>query len=104
MDIEDIVRALHGERVRITDHADHEALADDLSFDEIAHSVVHGEIVEDYPDDRPYPSCLIYGDAPAGDPVHSVWAYNEATAFAVLVTTYRPDPDRWIEWRTRRKK
>ena len=38
MEIEDIVRALRSDRVRITDHADIEALADRLSFDEIAHS------------------------------------------------------------------
>ena len=68
MDIEDIVRALNGNRVRITDHADNEALADDLSFDEIAHSVMHGEVVDDYPDDKPYPSCLIYGDTRDRDP------------------------------------
>ena len=104
MDIEDIVRALRARRVRITDHAYDEALADGLSFDEIAHSVVYGEVVEDYPGDKPYPSCLIYGDTRTGEPIHSVWAYNEDTAFAVLVTTYRPDPNRWIEWRTRRKK
>ena len=102
MEIEDIVHALHNKRVRITDHADVEALADSLSFDEIAHSVVHGEILEDYPDDNPYPSCLIHGDTQGGDPLHSVWAYNQDTAFAVLITTYRPDPDRWIEWRKRR--
>ena len=104
MEIEDIVRALRSDRVRITDHADLEALADGLSFEEIAHSVVHGEMLEDYPDDKPYPSCLIYGDTSSGDPVHSVWAYNQDSAFAVLITTYRPDPDRWIEWRTRRVK
>ena len=66
MEIEDIVRALRSDRIRITDHADVEALADDLSFDEIAHSVVHGAILEDYPDDKPYPSCLIYGDTGDG--------------------------------------
>ncbi len=103
MRIHDIVSALREKRVRITDHADEEALADGLSFDEIAHSVVHGEVLEDYPDDKPYPSCLIYGDTPGGDPVHSVWAYNHDTAFAVLITTYRPDPARWIEWRRRRR-
>ena len=104
MEIEDIVHALYDKRVRVSDHADEEALADNLSFDEIAHSVEHGEILEDYPDDKPFPSCLIHGSTPGGDPVHSVWAYNRETAFAVLITTYRPDPDRWIEWRKRRPK
>ena len=41
----------------ITDHAHEEAQADDLSFDEVYFSVVHGEIIEEYPEDRPYPSC-----------------------------------------------
>jgi hypothetical protein len=44
--------------VLITDHADEEAEADVLSFDEVYFSVVHGEIIEEYPTDSPYPSCL----------------------------------------------
>ena len=101
MDIEDILNAIRHSRVRITDHADAETLAEHLSFDEVMYSVRYGEIIEDYPDDRPYPSCLIYGDTPTDDPVHSVWAYNRETGSAVLVTTYRPDPARWVNWRIR---
>jgi hypothetical protein len=104
MTIDDIIDAIRNNRLRITDHADEEALADKLSFDEIFFSVFQGEIIEEYPDDRPYPSCLVYGDTFVGEPVHSVWAYNEANQWAVLITTYRPDPERWINWRTRRPK
>lgn len=74
MKVEDFVSAIVHNRTRITDHADSEAVADGLSFDEIYFSVLHGEIIREYPDDRPYPSCLIYGDTFAGDPVYSVWA------------------------------
>jgi hypothetical protein len=102
MTIEDIVDAIHHNQIRITDHADEEAHADRLSFDEVFFSVLQGEIIEDYPSDSPYPSCLIYGDTFAGVPVHSVWAYNEASRWAALITVYRPDPDRWINWRVRR--
>ena len=102
MRIEDIIDAIRHNRIRITDHADEEALADHLSFDAVFFSVVQGEIIEDYPDDRPYPSCLIYGDNFSGDPVHSVWVYNGDNQWAVLITVYRPDPERWINWRTRR--
>jgi hypothetical protein len=82
---------------------DEEAEVDELTFDEIYFSVLHGEIIEAYPDDRPYPSCLIYGMTFSGDPVHSVWAYNEENQWAVLVTVYRPDPDLWINWRERKR-
>ena len=103
MKINDIVHAIQKNHVRISDHADEEAEADELTFDEIYFSVMHGEIIEHYPDDRPYPSCLIYGMTFSDDPVHSVWAYNEENQWAVLVTVYRPDPDLWINWRERKK-
>ena len=103
MDINDIIEAIRTNRIRITDHADEEAQADQLSFDEIYFSVFYGEIIEDYPHDKPYPSCLIFGETFGGDPIHSVWAYNEQNRWAVLITVYRPDPNRWINWRTRRK-
>lgn len=100
--IEEINNAIRGNRLRITDHADEEAQTDKLSFKEIFFSVFHGEIIEDYPQDKPYPSCLVYGDTSRGEPVHSVWAYNEANQWAVLITVYRPDPERWIDWKIRR--
>lgn len=102
MDIQDIIDALRHNRIRITDHADEETHADRLTFDEVFFSVLQGEIIEGYPDDTPYPSCLIYGDTFGGEPVHSVWAYNEHNRWAVLITVYRPDPERWINWRERR--
>lgn len=104
MNITDIIEAIRTNRVRITEHADEEAEADHLTFDEIFFSVLHGEIIETYPSDRPYPSCLIYGRTFQGDPVHSVWAYNERNGWAVLITVYRPAPDRWIDGRERRKR
>lgn len=103
MDINNLIEAIHVNRVRITDHADEEAEADQLKFDEIYFSVFNGEIIEDYPTDKPYPSCLIYGQTVNGDPVHSVWAYNKQNQWAVLITVYRPDPNLWINWRERRK-
>ena len=42
------------------------------TFDEIYFSVMHGEIIEEYPDDKPHPSCLVMGKNFAGDPIHSV--------------------------------
>ncbi len=104
MEIEDLIRTIGEGKVIITDHADEEAENDALSFDEIYFSVVHGEIIEEYPQDKPYPSCLVYGDTFGGDPVHSVWAYNEANGFGVIITVYRPDPARWeSDWKTRRR-
>jgi len=103
MDIERIIDAIRKGRVRISDHADEEAEGDGLTFEEIYFSVMNGEIIERYPSDKPYPSCLIFGKTFSLDPVHSVWAYNEENKWVVLVTVYRPDPNRWINWRERKK-
>ena len=47
MDIQKLVAAIVHDHVRITDHADEEAQADDLSFDEIFGSIFRGEIIEE---------------------------------------------------------
>ena len=103
IDIQRIISAIQNERVLITNHADEEAEADKLKIDEVYFSVEHGSIIEIYIEDKPYPSCLIYGLTFSGDPIHSVWAYNPKTQWAILITVYRPDPKRWINWRKRRK-
>ena len=49
MNIQAIISAIQEKRIRITDHADEEAQADTLTFDEIFFSVLRGEVIEDYP-------------------------------------------------------
>ncbi|MCX9081720.1 MAG: DUF4258 domain-containing protein [Candidatus Methanoperedens sp.] len=102
MEITDIQNAIRAGQIRITDHADEEAQNDVLSYDEIFFSVLTGKIIEDYKDDKPYPSCLIYGNLFNNEPVHSVWAYNLDTKWAVMITVYRPDPSKWINWQRRK--
>ena len=62
-----------------------------------------GEIIETYIDDRPYPSCLVYGMTSGGEPLHSVWGYDDVERVGALITVYRPDPERWVSWRVRRR-
>ena len=80
--------------MRITDHADEETFDDRLTYEEIYLSVIQGEVIEDYPNDKPYPSCLIMGKNFSDEPIHSVWAYNPENKWVVLITVYRPDPER----------
>ncbi|MEA3349310.1 MAG: DUF4258 domain-containing protein [Chloroflexota bacterium] len=103
MNIDEIIDAIRKDKVRITDHADEETQAERLTFDQVFFSVLQGEVIEEYPHDRPYPSCLIFGNEFGGKPIHSVWAYNSDNGWTVLITVYVPDPERWIDWRTRRK-
>lgn len=102
--IKSIIESLQSNSIRITDHADEEAHNDELSFKEIFASISTGETIEQCPDDKPYPSCLIFSKNADNDPIHSVWAYNETTRSSVLITVYRPDPKQWIDGKLRRTK
>lgn len=104
MNLFEIIEAIKENRIRISDHADAEAQVDNLTFNDIIETVIEGEIIEEYHTDKPYPSCLIFGKTSKGDPVHSVWGCNEKNNWVVLITVYRPDQERWINWRKRRRK
>lgn len=102
MNIKNVINAIQHDRVNITRHAFQEAKEDELLLDEIYRATRDGEIIEDYPGDTPYPSCLIYGRNQYDEPIHTVWAYAAESQIAILITVYRPDPDRWIDWRIRK--
>ena len=102
MNIKHIIDAVQSNRINITRHARQEAKSDSLVLDEILYATHSGEIIEDYPDDKPYPSCLIYGKTSKSEPLHCVWAYDSISGIAVLITVYRPDPDMWIERKVRK--
>ena len=104
VEISDLVEAVRTDRFRVTEHADEETAADSLLLSNVLESLYAGEVIEYYPADRPYPSCLVFGFTETGDPVHSVWAFSAESKWAVLITVYRPDSERWIEWRRRRKR
>jgi Domain of unknown function (DUF4258) len=103
MEIEVLREAIAAGRVVVSRHGAREAADDDLVLGEIYDAVVtSGEILEAYPNAYPTPSCLVLGFNTIDDPIHSVWSYDQVRQVAKLITVYRPDPDRWINWRIRR--
>jgi len=73
-----------------------------ISDIEIHEILREGVIIEDYPDDTPYPSCLVSGRANQR-PIHVVMAYNNVEREAIVITAYEPDPEVWSENFSRRK-
>ena len=74
-----------------------------ISDREIHEILAEGVIIEDYPDDMPYPSCLVSGTI-NDRPIHIVMAYNNVEREAIVITAYEPDPDAWSENFTMRRK
>ena len=70
---------------------------------EIFESISSGQIIESYPNDKPYPSVLIYGRSKQNRPLHNVCAYNENDDLTIVITVYHPDPELWIDYKIRRK-
>jgi len=59
------------------------------------------EVIEDYPDDKYGPSCLILGFTTAGRPLHLQCSYPSRPLIKI-VTLYEPDPALWIQFRIRK--
>ena len=68
---------------------------------EIEEAVLLGKIIEDYPDDKYSPSCLIYGRSEAGRHLH---VQISLPPTVVVITAYEPDEVEWIDYRVRRIK
>ena len=66
-----------------------------IHIDELLEAIESGEIIEDYPDDKPYPSCLIFGRAQSGRPLHIVCAPVLDETLLIVITTYEPDRNKW---------
>jgi len=74
----------------------------EIRDDEVAQAILSGKIIEDYPEDTPYPSCLIYGKTSSGRPLHMVCAYASDIQKVIIITAYEPSPNQWIDFERRR--
>jgi hypothetical protein len=73
-----------------------------ISKSEVQAVVAYGEVIEERPDDTPFPSYLLL-DFLAGRPIHVVFSYDESTDTGYVITAYIPDPNLWQDnFRTRR--
>ncbi len=90
--------------VRISEHGYDELVSDELSVHEIVESVKDAVLVEDYPNYPKGAAVLVLQTDKKGDPIHVVWGIPKGHKRpAVLVTAYRPAPERWNENFTERK-
>lgn len=93
------IRALVGSRdIRVSDHGYDELAADGILVREVLAGVEGAQVLEDYPN-YPKGPCVLVLQRDEGDkPIHVVWGIpKDKTSPAVLVTGYRPDPERWTD-------
>lgn len=84
-------------------HAVDQSILRSIRVYELEEAILNNsEIIEDYPDDKYGPSCLVLGFTTAGRPLHIQCSYP-ARHLVKIVTIYEPEPGLWVDFRTRRR-
>lgn len=99
--IDDLRSKINQNAFKFSKHAVDQTILRNISVQEIRDAINNGEIIEDYPDDKYGPSCLIFGVTQIGRPIHIQCSYPSRPIVKV-VTVYEPNPDRWIDYKVRR--
>lgn len=87
-------------KVIFTGHARRRIDERKILINEIEKVILIGEIIEIYPNDKPYPSCLILGYVRNNEPLYVLCALGE---LVTIVTVHWFDPEKWINHKTRKE-
>lgn len=103
IDIADLCEYYEQDRILISLHAQERMRQRGIKQRDVRHCIVTGEVIEQYPDDFPYPSCLIFGYSENGNVLHVV-ASDEGT-MGRIITAYIPDTEKFEpDLKTRRER
>lgn len=88
--------------IAITKHVKNRLAERRIMLDDILSGIVSGEIIKQYEDDKPFPSCLILGKDTNRNPIHIVASIDNA--YLYLIPAYHPDCNEWeADLKTRRR-
>lgn len=75
------------EEFEFSQHAVYQSLLRGIAVREVREAIASGEVIEDYPQDRYGPSCLIFGFTASDRPIHIQCSH--ATGGSVKIITVR---------------
>lgn len=102
IDIETIKKYYKDDLVFMTFHASERLKERGIKVKEIREAVNNGEIIEQYPNDYPYPSCLILGITINKKYLHIV--ISDDGSKANIITAYYPSEIKWnSDYKTRKE-
>lgn len=99
--IEQIRDKIARNQFEFSEHAVSASILRHISVKELGEAIASGEIIEDYPDDKYGPSCLIVGFTLAYRPLHVQCSYPSRSLIKII-TLYEPNPSQWIDLRIRK--
>ena len=86
--IDDVRTCCTADKFILTEHLLTRMRQRHIRLEDIKNAITEGEIIEQYPTDYPFPSCLI-----SSGKIHMVCSINEG--FLYVITAYRPSPEKW---------
>lgn len=86
---------------RYSDHAFERAIVRGITREEIVQASSSMTVIENYPDDKYGPSCLVLGYTADNRPLHIQVSLAEESE-TLIITLYEPDPSEWEDYRRRR--
>ena len=102
MDIlEGICEKIRSGQFEFSQHATDQSIIRHISVQELREAIEGSEVIEDYPDDKYGPSCLILGFTKSKRTLHIQCSYP-SRPLVKIITLYEPDTSRWIDFKTRR--
>jgi hypothetical protein len=89
------------DNIEITQHVFFKFRERGIMLGDVVSAIKSGEIIEQYPDDYPFPSCLILGFSLKDRHIHTVCGVGDNKLW--LITAYFPTLDRWEDdYKTRK--
>lgn len=103
-DIQGLRRSIEKRHVQWQRHALERIFQRGIKREDVFKVLRKGEIIEEYPDDKPWPSALFLAWVDS-QPIHVVAAYSKQIQKVAIITVYEPSLDYFEnDFRTRRKK
>jgi hypothetical protein len=100
--LDEIRTKIRNWQFELSRHATNQSIIRRITMQEVREAIEKCEILEDYPEDKYGPSCLILGFTKSNRPLHIQCSYP-SRPLVKLITLYEPDPRRWIDFKIRRK-
>lgn len=85
-----------------TRHALDQSILRRITVEELREAIANGEVIEDYPEDKYGPSCLVFGRTKSDRAIH-IQCSHPSREIVKIITLYQPDPEQWIDYKVRRE-
>jgi Domain of unknown function (DUF4258) len=101
--IEEIRQKIANNQFEFSKHAVDQSILRGIRVQEVREAIATGQIIEDYPDDKYGPSCLINGLTQENRYIHIQCSYPTRSLIKII-TLYEPDSNQWSDNLSKRRK